>query len=626
MTKLVAKGIEKAFGDRWILRGADLKISPGERVGLVGANGSGKSTLLRILGGSMESDHGEVMTQGRMGLLDQEPRLEAPTVAEVMAKVIAWHEDLLNDYQAALEAGDMDQAARLQDELDRVGWSLDHQVDAILDKLDAPPADARIETLSGGERRRVALARALLGGPDLLLLDEPTNHLDAEAVEWLESYLAGHKGGVLLVTHDRYLLEAVATRIVEVEDGQCVSYDGSYADYLLSRAERRASLQKSEDTRLDLIEREAAWASRSPAARTTKQTARLKRLEDLQSKRPAITKEKSFSLDLRCGLKKGITVLELHGVSKSFPDKTLFQDLTLTLTPGERLGILGPNGAGKSTLLKVMLGTMAPDKGELIRGPRVRSALLDQHRTGLNPKDTVFDAAGEGSSHVRLGDRDVHVASFLGRFLFPREMMEQKVSALSGGERARLLLARLLLQGANLLALDEPTNDLDLMTLRVLEEALMSYDGVAIIVTHDRALIDRVCTRVLAFDDEGGVMEFASRMQYLKALAARRASASLAAKKAATAKQSTSSSSAAQAAPKAPSRKLSWKEKQELKELPERIEVLEAEKLALEATLADPETYRSRADEVNAIGAQIKALGGTIEETYARWDALEALS
>jgi len=622
MTKLVAKGIEKAFGDRRILRGADLKISPGERVGLVGANGSGKSTLLRILGGVMESDHGEVTCQGRMGLLEQEPHLDAPTVAEVMDKVIAWHAAILEDYQAALEDEDMTRAAQLQDELDRVGWSVDHQVDAILDKLDAPPADALVSTLSGGEKRRVALARALLGGPDLLLLDEPTNHLDAEAVEWLQAYLAGHKGGVLLVTHDRYMLEAVATRIVEVEDGQCVSYDGSYADYLVSRAERRASLQKSEDSRLDLITREAAWASRSPAARTTKQTARLKRLEVLKSKRPAIAREKSFSLDLRCGLKKGMTVLELHGVSKAYGDKKLFEDLTLTLTPGERVGILGPNGAGKSTLLKVMLGSLAPDKGELIRGPRVRTALLDQHRTGLDPKDTVFDAAGSGNSHVRLGDRDVHVASFLGRFLFPREMMEQRVSALSGGERARLLLARLLLQGANLLALDEPTNDLDLMTLRVLEEALMSYDGVAVIVTHDRALIDRVCTRVIAFDDEGGVMEFASRLQYLKALEARKAKAR-SAKKAA---QSAGSGQSSQAKPPAKARKRSWKERQEMDALPASIETLEADKEALEATMADPETYRTRADRLPALGAQLKELTDKIDAAYARWDELEALS
>jgi ATP-binding cassette subfamily F protein uup len=626
MSTLIARDIEKAFGDRQILRGASLAVAPGERVGLVGANGSGKSTLLRVLSGAVEPDHGQVQRDGRLGLLDQEPVFEGATVAEAMAAVTAWHKALLEDYQAALDAGELAGAAAIQDELDRVGWSVDHQVDAILDKLGAPPKDARLSSLSGGERRRVALARALLGGADMLLLDEPTNHLDVDAAEWLQAYLNGHRGAVVLVTHDRYLLEAVATRIVEVDDGLCVSYDGSYGDYLLARAERQASLERAEDSRLAMLAREAAWAARSPAARTTKQRARLKRLEDLQEARP-LARQSAFALDLRCGLKKGMTVLELHGLAKSYGERLLFRDVTVTLSPGDRLAVLGPNGAGKSTLLRVLLGEEAADRGEIIRGPRIRAAVLDQHRSGLDPEDTVFDAAGGGNSHVRLGDRDVHVASFLGRFLFPRQMLDQRVEALSGGERARLLLARLLLQGANLLVLDEPTNDLDLLTLRVLEEALLSYDGAAVLVSHDRALVDRVCNKVLAFEPGGVVTVYASRLQALKAARDREAEAAAAREAAqaeAAAKEAARTTSQPTPARSSSRGRLSYKEKKELEALPGRIEALEAEREAAAETLGDPETYRSRADEVPALTAKLQQLDDEIAAAYERWDALES--
>ena len=606
MTPLVAKGLEKSFGDRLVLRGADLTVQPGERVGLVGANGSGKSTLLSLLAGWQTPDAGKVHRGGTLGVLEQEPKLPGHTVGEAADEALAWHRKLLEDYSEALDDGDLSLSSTLQDQLDRDGWELEHTVDAMLERLRAPDRDARVDTLSGGERRRVALARALLGRPDALLLDEPTNHLDADTVEWLQGALLGWRGAMVLVTHDRYLLEAVATRIVEVEDGVCVSYPGSYADYLIGRAERRARLERADSRRLALITREAAWASRSPAARTTKQKGRLQRLEALQSER-RLPVERGMDLDLRSGRKLGGTVLELHAVDMAYGDRVLMRDLELTLSPGDRLGILGPNGCGKSTLLDILRGVTEPDAGERIQGSRVRIATLDQNRTGLNPDDTVLEAAAD--------------PSLLERFLFPRTMQGQLVGSLSGGERARLLMARLLLEGANVLMLDEPTNDLDLMTLRVLEEALMSYDGAAIIVTHDRALLDRVCTAVLASEDDGHWQIYADRLQYLAATARRekvqkaeRASAGKASRPSPTQKAEVAQ----------PLAKLSNRERSELNQLPKRIQALETEQLTLGEKLGDPTLYRKDPDEVARLSTRLDAIPVELEQLFERWEALEA--
>jgi ATP-binding cassette subfamily F protein uup len=614
MELLAALGIEKAWADRVVLRGCDLRVHLGDRIGLVGANGAGKSTLLAILAGRMDSDAGTVDRRVVAGVLNQDPSLPCRTVGESAEDALAWHGRLVADFHAALAAGEVERAAGLQDQLDHHGWDITHRVDAMLDRLRAPPREALVEKLSGGERRRVALARALLASPDLLLLDEPTNHLDADTVEWLQEHLAGFRGGLVLVTHDRYLLEAVATSIVEVEDGVTVNYpDCSYTDYVIERAERQSALRRENDNRLAMIAREAEWAARSPAARTVKQKARLQRLDALREVR-SLKREETFQLDLRTGEKLGRTMMEGRGIRKSIAGRLLIKGLDFDLGPGTRLGVLGPNGAGKTTLLKLVQGLLQPDAGTLTKGPRVQVAVLDQERTGLDLQSTVFDAAGNGNTHVIVGEEPVHVAGFLQRFLFHRESFDQKVSGLSGGERARLLLARLLLQGANVLLLDEPTNDLDLMTLRVLEEALLAYDGAVLVVTHDRAFLDRVCTGVLAFEGEGRVVSYASRMQYVDALRRRHQEAAAAAQ---------ASKPAVVAAPKQRT-SLSFKETRELDALPAKIEALEAAAAALEATLADPATYRTRAAEMGALTAQLAALGEEITAAYARWEALDA--
>ncbi len=614
MAVLLAEDIEKAFGDRHILRGITLSVEPGEHLGLVGVNGGGKSTLLRIIAGEIDPDHGRLVRRGRVSMLSQEPDFTGETVEDAVRAAVAWHDELLAAWQQALERHDTAAVEALQARIDHHGWQVEHRIDAVLDKLRAPARAARLDTLSGGERRRLALATVLLEAPDILLLDEPTNHLDADTVEWLEAWITGHRGAVVLVTHDRYLLEAVADRIVEVDQGKAVSYDGSYADYLIARAERHARLEQERERHLSLIAREAAWASRSPSARRTKQKARLGRLDELKAALPTV-EQRDYAFVFETGVPKGSTLVELHGAAKGFGGRTLFSSVDLTVRPGDRIGILGPNGAGKSTLLKLMMGELAPDAGQVLRGPRLKVGVLDQARSGLDDDETVLENAGDGRLHLVLNGQEIHVAGFLQRFAFAREMFEQKAGALSGGERARLLLARLMLGGANLLVLDEPTNDLDLLTLRTLEEALLGFDGGVVVVTHDRAFLDRVCTQVVAFEDDGRVVAYASRQQHVAALEARRRAEAPPPPPPVAEKPKPVSASTS-------GKRLSFRERQELDALPERIEALEAELGEIEAALGDPATYKDRGDEVAALTARSEALPGEIEGLYARWEAL----
>ena len=610
---LRAEGIEHAYGDRIVLKGADVSVYDGERVGLVGHNGSGKTTLLRVLCGDLEPDRGEVRSVGRLAMLQQVPDLGFQTVGDAARDALSGHYERMAAYERALEAGELERAGELQAILDRDGWEVEHRVDAVLARVGAPEAGRSIGGLSGGELRRVALARALLASPDVLVLDEPTNHLDLGAIEWLQACLMGWRGAVLLVTHDRYLLEAVATRIVEVEEGRCVSYDGSYGDYVVARAERFERHRKADARRRQIIAREAAWAARSPAARTTKQAARLKRLDALRAEEGGARDATMAALDLSVGIHRGATLLEADGLTKQIAGRTLFEDVGLHLRPGDRFAVVGPNGCGKSTLLRVLAESLAPDAGSLVRAKRVKIGVVDQARTGLDPDATVLEAAGDGAPEVQLGQRWVTVQSFLQRILFRREQFTQRVAGLSGGERARLLLARLVLKGSVVLLLDEPTNDLDLMTLRVLEEALLSFDGAVVVVTHDRAFVDRVCTGVLAFEGTG-VVPYADRAQWD---AARRALAKPPVK---VTKPAPPPEPAKQESSRA---RLSWKEQRELEALPERIEALEAERESLEGVLADPATYRSRAGEVAELTTRLQALSSDIEEAYTRWTALE---
>ena len=604
-----ATDIEVSFATHLVLRGANITVSKGECVALIGNNGSGKSTLLRVLAGDLRPDHGTVERHAPAGMLEQNPSLPGDTIRSSLEDAQSWHQTLLDDYQSAIDSGDMDQAGQIQDRLDDVGWELSHQVAAVADRLGAPPLDTPIANLSGGQHRRVALGRALLKTPELLLLDEPTNHLDAEAIEWLQSFLQGYRGAVILVTHDRYLLEAVADRIVEVEDGLTIAYQGSYADYLLARAERRSRQEKTEMSRLATLAREADWASRSPAARSTKQRARLKRLEVLQDERPML-RESSFDLDLRTGFKGGAAMLEFDQLDGGYGDTVLIRSLSTAIQAKSVIGILGPNGVGKTTLLKLISRELEPLGGAIYRAPRVKLAVINQARSGLDDTDTLFDAAGGGNSHVTIGDHSVHVASFLRRFLFRADQHGQRVGSLSGGERMRLLLAKLLLSGANVLLLDEPTNDLDLMTLRILEEALIGFDGASLIISHDRALLDRAATAVLNFEPNGKVTRYASRLQAMAATT-----------KAEIPKPSPQK--ATKPSKPTPSRP-SGTERRELEALPAKVEALETERDQLGERLADPALYRAEDGEAADLGAAFKRAEAAVTAAYARWEVLEA--
>jgi len=604
-----ATDIEVSFATHLVLRGANITVSKGECVALIGNNGSGKSTFLRVLAGDLIPDHGTVERHAPAGMLEQNPSLPGDTIRSSLEDAQSWHQTLLDDYQSAIESGDMDQAGQIQDRLDDVGWELSHQVAAVADRLGAPPLDTPIANLSGGQHRRVALGRALLKTPELLLLDEPTNHLDAEAIEWLQSFLQGYRGAVILVTHDRYLLEAVADRIVEVEDGLTIAYQGSYADYLLARAERRSRQEKTEMSRVATLAREADWASRSPAARSTKQRARLKRLEVLQDERPML-RESSFDLDLRTGFKGGAAMLEFDQLDGGYGDTVLIRSLSTAIQAKSVIGILGPNGVGKTTLFKLISRELEPLGGAIYRAPRVKLAVINQARSGLDDTDTLFDAAGGGNSHVTIGDHSVHVASFLRRFLFRADQHGQRVGSLSGGERMRLLLAKLLLSGANVLLLDEPTNDLDLMTLRILEEALIAFDGASLIISHDRALLDRAATAVLNFEPNGKVTRYASRLQAMAATT-----------KAEIPKPSPQK--ATKPSKPTPSR-LSGTERRELEALPAKVEALETERDQLGERLADPALYRAENGEAADLGAAFKRAEAAVTAAYARWEALEA--
>jgi ATP-binding cassette subfamily F protein uup len=614
MTVLTASDLELSWGDRHVLRGLSLAIGERERLGLVGPNGCGKSTFLSIVAGRLAPDRGTVSFSGRLALLEQDPAFPGETVDDVLTAAVAWHGQLQRRYEAALAEGELDEAAQLQARLDDAGWAVDHRIDSIADQVGAPPRDRSLTGLSGGERRRLALAATLLEQPDVLLLDEPTNHLDARTITWLERYLSGYRGAVVLVTHDRYLLEAVAERIVEIEQGQAVSYDGSYADYLIARAERHAHLERTEARRLRILARESEWAARSPAARTGKQKARLKRLETLQANQVDVPDERTFDLDFSTGLKTSGTVLEAHGLQVSLGGRRLIDGLSLAIRPGDRIGVVGDNGMGKSTLLRVLIGDLTPDAGTVHKGPRVRLGMLDQARTGLKATDTVFEAAGGGNDRVQVGESWIHVATFLNRLLFTREQFDARVDGLSGGERARLLLAKKMLEGNAVLLLDEPTNDLDLWTLRVLEEALLDFDGAALIVTHDRAFLDRVCTAVLAFEGEGRVVRYADRIQAERAQPPR--------VPAAPPPEPPSVPSPPPPRKADAPKRLSYKEKQELEALPDRIDALETEQTELEAVLADPATYRDRADEVADLTQRLEALPEAIEALMERWEAL----
>jgi ATP-binding cassette subfamily F protein uup len=626
---LTLDDVSHAYGHVALLDRVALVIDRGDRFGLIGRNGTGKSTLMGIVAGSIAPDDGTVWRAPglKVALVAQEPEVDPEaTVFETVAEGLgAVREAIVEYHGVAAHLGDpgvdaeaaLAKLAELQARLESGdGWRAKSRVEATLSRLGLD-ADVRIGTLSGGLRKRVALARALVMEPDLLLLDEPTNHLDIASIEWLENALDPFPGALLVVTHDRRFLDRVSRRILELDRGRLGVFEGNYSDYRRQKDEMLAA-EAVVDAKFDkLLAQEEVWIRKGIEARRTRNEGRVRRLEQLRRER-AQRRERigQVSLSIEAGERSGKLVAEFHEVSKAFGDRVVIDRYSGRIMRGDRVGLVGPNGAGKSTFIRLLLGEMEPDSGRIRRGTRVVPAYYDQFREQLDPEAAVVDVISPGSEWVEIGGERKHVMSYLADFLFAPERARSPVRSLSGGERNRLLLARLFARPANLLVLDEPTNDLDVDTLELLEALVADYPGTVVLVSHDRAFLDNVVTQVIAFEGNGRLTDYVGG--YDDWLRQRPAT------EAATAAPASKPKAERTERPRPPRAGLSFKETKELEALPARIEQLETEQAQLTALLGDAEVYRSEPERVRNAQARFKALEEELAAAYARWEALES--
>jgi len=631
---LVSSELSKAFGPQIVLDNVALSIEEGERIGLVGVNGSGKSTLARIVAGVEQADGGNiaVRSDAHVAYLPQEPSFDpARTVRQIAAEGLGeWmqarerHDAAVTALSSGKAATDsmLAQQADAAADVDRLGgWDRMYQVDTVLDHLGLHDPGALVSTLSGGELRRLAIAQILVSRPDLAILDEPTNHLDVETIEWLERYfLEEFRGALLLITHDRYVLDRVAQRTLELDRGRLFSYDGGYEDYLEAKAERLALENRTESNRQNFLRTELEWLGRQPKARSTKQKARIARaIEAVQTLAPPTEGRVNLSMD---GPRTGKTILELHDLRLRLGDKLLVDKLNLLLGKGERIGIVGRNGTGKTTLLRAILGQVAPESGHVVVGTNSKLAYFDQARSGLDDARSIFDNVGEGSKTIQVSGRPVEVTSYLGRFLFDASKQRQPVGSLSGGERARVALAILMRDGGNVVLLDEPTNDLDVATLSALEEMLLESEGTALVVTHDRWFLDRVATSLLVFEGDGRVVLYPGNYETWRRLKAEQAAREAEEQAARATPQAKPMASARPPKPK--SKALTWSEQRELEGIMDRIEQAEAEVGELEEKLADPSLYSQRSGEIASLKNALERAKEAASALTSRWEELES--
>jgi len=649
MTLLTLSSVKKDFGIKEILRDASFSLEEGDNVGLIGTNGSGKSTLLKMIAGLEPVDGGEIWINSGAKVVyrPQQPAMDDnhTVLQQVFADagermaLIRQYEEL--SHRLARSQGNLDslmgKLSRLTEQMEAANaWALETQAKAILSRLGIEDLDRRIGELSGGYRKRIAIAAALLAEPDALLMDEPTNHLDAASVEWLQTYLKGFRGALLLITHDRYFLDRVTHRILEIDRGDLYSYGGNYSYYLEKKAEREAAAVGAQRKHANVLRRELAWLKRGPKARSTKQKARIQRVEDLQEQE---FKPTLGTVDIAtAGRRIGKKVIELTGVTKGYDGQTLIKDFTYTFEPDDRVGIIGPNGAGKSTLMDVITGRTAPDAGRVDIGSTIHFGYFDQHSDDLmtHPNQRVIEYLKETAELVQTADGSVITASqMLERFLFPPNQQYAPIHKLSGGERRRLFLLRVLMQAPNVLILDEPTNDLDVQTLGVLEDYLNSFNGCVIAVSHDRYFLDRTVNTIFAFEGQGRIRQYPGNYSvYLDlrqaqpepdasvpssstpAAAARSGQAS--ASELSEPNQSHQSHQSHQTGPSPmPAKRLSYKEKREYEQLETQIPALEAEKVAIENALyGDPAGDYAK---VTTLSERLSELTQTIDAATERW-------
>ena len=622
MPLLRLDNVSLAYGHLPLLAHVDFQIEPGERVCLVGRNGTGKSTMLRAITGAALPDDGEIWRQDtlRIGHLEQEvPADTEQTVFEMVAAGLGELGALLTEYHyvtrqaGAGEPSSLKRLAELHARIDALdGWDIGRKVETVLTRLGLP-ADERLADCSGGIRRQVMLARALVSEPDLLLLDEPTNHLDISAITWLEKFLLAYRGSLIFITHDRTFLKHLATRIIELDRGKLTSFPGDFDAYLRKK-EEMLEIEARAAAKFDRkLAEEEAWIRQGIKARRTRNEGRVRALQAMRQKRSLRLDahgKASFGIDV--GGLSGKLVVDLRHVSFRYGDNLIIRDLSTRILRGDRVGIIGPNGSGKSTLLRLILGEMAPTGGQVVMGTRLQVAYFDQQRGRLNPEKTVRENMSEGSDTITVKGRSRHVIGYLKDFLFPPDRIDSPVKALSGGERNRLLLAKIFTRSVNIMVLDEPTNDLDVDTLELLEDLLADYAGTLLLVSHDRTFLDNVVTSTLVFEGEGKVGEYVGgyedwarqRAAAERTEAPKRASAPIEDRRGNG------------------TRKLSYKEQRELEALPGKIESLEAEQSQYHKLMGDGGFYKQPGDKITAAIGRLEAITRELEECYARWESL----